>query len=478
MSTAARGAWRRFHAWVERLRSPLPSSATSRSDERHLRILLTASSAAAAKLVSVAVQLAMVPLMLSTLGDYSYGLWLTLQSLIGFGAFADLGIGNGAMNAISAAQARADHAKINRIVTSAVVMLTGLAVCGIAAAWGALAWAPTALSWASGRQIAGAHAPDVAAGLAIFTAYFALSLPLAFIERINAAFQEGAVTNVARSAVAVATLLTTWCVARAGGSFVAICAATLAPQLLGWAVVWGVEFRRRGWLKVGPGLFDPALARSLLGVGLLFLGIQVLAAFNWSMDNLLISSILGPEQVTPYGVQVRVFGLVGTIASMILTPLWPAYADAVAHGDHAWIRRTLQRSLIGAVAVSAPLALGAAAALPFLLRVWTGDGIRTTPTLAYGLACLTVCQTVCAALAMFWNGTSAIRVQFWIGLALVVLSLPLKVLTLRSHGIEWLGFLSSSLITVTVFVPAFFLIRSVLANRQPEAPSATSFPDG
>jgi O-antigen/teichoic acid export membrane protein len=467
MAGSVRGTLRRLHAWVERLRSPLAASAVSRSDARHFRILLAASSAAAGKVVSVAVQLAMVPLMLSSLGDYSYGLWLTLQSLIGFGTFADLGIGNGAMNAISAAQAKGDRDRINRIITSAITMLTGLAICGVVAA-------PIAFEWVLGQRLGGAHAADVAVGLALFTAYFALSLPLGFIERINAAFQEGAVTNIARSGVAVATLLATWGVARAGGSFAAICIATLAPQLLGWSVVWAVEFRRRDWLRVGRNLFDRSLSRSLLGVGVLFLGVQVLSAFNWSMDNLLISSILGAEQVTPYGVQVRVFGLVGTIASMILTPLWPAYADAAAHGDHAWIRSTLRRSLVGAVAVSAPLAFGAAVALPFILRVWTGGAIETTPILAYGLACLTVCQTVCAALAMFWNGTSAIRVQFLIGLVLVLLSLPLKVLLLRSRGIEWLGFLSSGLIVLVVLVPAFFLVRSALAARQPGEASGGS----
>jgi O-antigen/teichoic acid export membrane protein len=465
MSASVRGVWRRLLGWSERLRSPAAASPTSRADERYFRILLTASSAAAAKVVSVAVQLAMVPLMLSSLGDYSYGLWLTLQSLIGFGAFADLGIGNGAMNAISAAKARGDRDRINRIVTSAVTMLAGLAALGLAVA-------PVALAWVAGRHVGGSHAADVAVGIAVFTAYFAVSLPLGFIERMNAAFQEGAVTNIARSGVAVATLLVTWCVARAGGSFAAICIATLAPQLLGWALVWLVEFRRRRWLTVERRLFDRSLARSLLGVGVLFLGVQLLSAFNWSMDNLLISAVLGPEHVTPYGVQVRVFGLVGTIASMVLTPLWPAYADAVAHGDHAWIRSTLRRSLVGAVAVSVPLAFGAAAALPLILRVWTGDGIRTTPVLAYGLASLTVCQTICAALAMFWNGTSAIRVQFLIGLALMLLSLPLKVLTLRTHGIEWLGFLSSALIVVTVLVPAFFLVRAALASRHSEEPAS------
>ncbi len=469
MTASLRGMWRRFHAWNERRRVPDDSCATARSDQRYFRILLTALSAAGAKVVSVAVQLAMVPLMLSALGDYSYGLWLTLQSLIGFSAFADLGIGNGAMNAISAAQARGDHERINRIVTSAVTMLTAMAVVGVAVA-------PVAHAWVSQRHVGGVHAPDIATGVAIFAAYFALALPLGFIERVNSAFQEGAVTNVARSGVAIAVLIITWCVARAGGSFGAICVATLVPQLIGWLAVWLVEFRRRHWLSIGWQLFDRGLARSLLGVGVLFLGIQVLSAFNWSMDNLLISGLLGPEQVTPYGVQVRVFSLVGTIASMLLTPLWPAYADAVAHGDHAWIRSTLRRSLIGAVAVSVPLAFGAAAALPFLLRVWTGDAIRTTPVLAYGLACLTVCQTICAALAMFWNGTSAIRVQFFIGLALVVLSLPLKVVVLRTHGIEWLGFLSSALIVVTVLLPAFFVVRGALASPRPDEPhSATVF---
>jgi O-antigen/teichoic acid export membrane protein len=326
-----RRAFRLLSKWRPCVKSPDTGSATARSDRRHFSILLTAASAATAKAVSVAVQLAMVPLMLSSLGDYSYGLWLTLQSLIGFGAFADLGIGNGAMNAISAAHARGEHRRINRIITSAVTMLATMALVVVAVA-------PFPHAWVTQRHVGGTHAPDIANGISIFTAYFALALPLGFIDRVNSAFQEGVVTNIARSGVAVAGLVATWCVARAGGSFAAICMATLAPQLVAWLLVWAVEFRRRAWLSIAPHLFDWSLARSLLSVGVLFLGIEVLSAFNWSMDNLLIAGVLGPEEVTPYGVQVRVFGLVGTIGSMFLTPLWPAYADAVAHGDHAWIR--------------------------------------------------------------------------------------------------------------------------------------------
>ncbi len=459
VSATVRGARQRFLGWRTRLGSPMPSSPTARSDQRYWRIALSASSAALSKIVSIVVQLAMVPLMLSSLGDYSYGLWLTLQSLLGFGAFADLGIGNGAMNAISAAQARGDQDRVNRIVTSALTMLVGLAAIGVVLA-------PIAGRWVMDRHIGGSNAAEVAAGIAIFTAYFALSLPLGFIDRLNAAFQDGAVVNLARSGVAVAALACTWLAARCGGSFAAICIATLAPQLLGWAVVWLVEFRRRRWLAIDRHLFDWSLAKSVLGVGVLFLGIQLLSAFNWSMDNIIISAVLGPEHVTPYAVQVRVFALVSAITSMILTPLWPAYADAVAHGDHAWIKKTLRRSLLGAVMVSAPLAFGAAVALPYVLRCWTGDAIHTSPLLAYGLASLTVCQTICSALAMFWNGTSAIRVQFVIGLALVAVSLPVKIFVLHARGTAWLGLISSALILVIVLVPAFFLMRSTLQSRR------------
>lgn len=463
-----RGIWHRFQGWSMQLRSSPGESAASRSDERYRRIALSASSAALSKIVSVVVNLAMVPLMLSSLGDYSYGLWLTFQSLLGIGAFADLGIGNGAMNAISAAQARGDQDRINRVVTSAVAMLAGLSAIGVV-------MAPVASRWAVDRQLGGGNASDVAAGVAIFTAYFALSLPLGFIDRLNAAFQEAAVANLARSAVAVATLASTWIAARSGGSFQTICVATLAPQLVGWALVWIIEFRRRRWLMIDRRFFDRSLAKSVLGVGILFLGIQLLSAFNWSMDNLLISTVLGPEHVTPYAVQVRVFALVGAIASMILTPLWPAYADAVAHGDHAWIRKTLHRSLVGAIAVSAPLAFGAALALPLILRTWIGSGIQTSPLLAYGLATLTVCQTICAALAMFWNGTSAIRLQFIIGVVLVAVSLPLKMFLLRyqGQGIAWFGLTSSLLIITIVFVPAFFLVNFPSEARRSEDSSVT-----
>jgi O-antigen/teichoic acid export membrane protein len=445
----------------------MPGSAEkpkSRSHQRYFRILLTASSAAAAKAVSVLVQLAMVPLMLSYLGDSRYGLWLTLQAVIGFGGFADLGIGNGAMNAISAANAKNDFDRVARIVASALAMLTALAIAGLIVVTVAMRYViPGAAGLAGTVELSA----DAAGGIAVFAAYFALSLPLGFIERVNAAHQEGAITNASRSIVALITLLTTVGATLLHGSFAMLCIATLAPQLLVWASVWFVEFRRRPSLVPRFGMMDVDLAKGLLGVGVLFLGIQVLAAFVFSMDTLLISWINGFESVAAYGVQSRVFSLLGTVIAMALTPLWPAYADAVAHGDHDWVRNTLRRSIVGSAALATPLSLIVAFALPTVLQVWTSGRIQTTPLLAYGLAAATISQSICAALAMFWNGTSSIRLQFLMGLALVAASLPVKIFILKQYGMEPIGAVTALLTVAVVLIPAWFLVRKSLPQSHP-----------
>ena len=72
-----------------------------RAKERHRRIVLSAIASAMAKIISITTALISVPLTLHYLGPERYGMWMTISSLAALLAFADLGIGNGMLNAIA-----------------------------------------------------------------------------------------------------------------------------------------------------------------------------------------------------------------------------------------------------------------------------------------------------------------------------------------------------------------------------------------
>src|SRR5687768_8312192 len=88
------------------LRAHDRTTAEGRARERQRRAMLASGAAAVAKVVRVLTIFASVPLAIGYLGAERYGLWLTISSVAAFLTFADLGLGNGLLNAVSEAEGR------------------------------------------------------------------------------------------------------------------------------------------------------------------------------------------------------------------------------------------------------------------------------------------------------------------------------------------------------------------------------------
>src|SRR5687767_3449452 len=187
-----------------RLRPFDTDSEAARARERHRRLTLTALASMSAKAVKVLTALVSVPLTINYLGAERYGLWMTISSLIAVLAFADLGIGNGLLNAISEADGRGDRALAARYVSSAFAMLLTVAVVlgvGIVIAYPRIAWGRV---FNVVSPIAVAEAGPAAA---VFLACFVVSLPAGIVQRVQLGYQEGFANSIWEAAGSVVGLV-------------------------------------------------------------------------------------------------------------------------------------------------------------------------------------------------------------------------------------------------------------------------------
>lgn len=111
---------------VARLKPFETSTLEGRSKERHQRIALAALTSMATKGVALLTMLISVPLTVSYLGAERYGLWMTISLVIAILVFADLGLGNGLLNAVSEANGRDDREAAREYMSSAFFMLSRL----------------------------------------------------------------------------------------------------------------------------------------------------------------------------------------------------------------------------------------------------------------------------------------------------------------------------------------------------------------
>lgn len=436
-----------------------------RSNERYRRIALTMLASIGVRGISTLTALITVPLTVNYLGNERYGLWVTISSVIVALGFADLGIGNGLLNAISDANGRDDRESARGYVSSAWFMLSGLAVL---AALAFLVLYPI-LPWA---RIFNLTSPEVIAeagpATAVFVACFLFNLPLNLVQRVQMGYQEG-LTNSLWLAFGnilglVALLLAIQ--ARAGLSWLvlAMAGAPVFATLLNNVAMFGM---RRRWLLPRLSSITQGTARKIVRVGFLFFVLQVAVAAAYSSDNIVVAQILGPGGVTQYSVPLRLFQIAPQVLSMLLYPLWPAYGEAIARGDVAWVRKTLKRSILIGLAINVPPSLFLVVFGVQTVHLWIGSNAITPPfLLLLGFGIWTIINSFSGPIAMLLNGATIIRFQVICSSIMAVMNLTLSIILTLLIGLPGPIWASIIAVTICILIPSGLFIPKLLARME------------
>jgi O-antigen/teichoic acid export membrane protein len=436
------------------------STEAGRSKERYRRAALTTVASGSAKGIAILTGLISVPLTVKYLGLERYGLWMTISSVIVMLGFADLGMGNGLLNAIAEANGRDDREAARRYVSSGFFMLLGTATLVLSVFTLAYRFIP----WPRVFNVASAVARrEAGPAMVVFVVCFALNMPLGIVQRVQMGYQEGFVSylwQMAGSLTGLGGLLVAmhlksglpWLVlAMSGGP--------LFASLLNWLAqfVWS-----RPWLFPRWRFSCTTAAQKIFGTGILFVILQLASAFAFATDNIVVAQVLGPGAVTQYAVPMKMFAVLGVAAALMYAPLWPAYGEAVARGDVEWVKRTLVRSL-GMTLLLCGLP---AVVLVFwgkaIVHLWVGPEIQPPFLLLLGMGIWAVLVGLGSALAMFLNGANILKFQVVCAALMAGAALVLKIWLAKQAGVA--GVIWGTVIAYSVFsaLPMIFYVPWVL----------------
>jgi O-antigen/teichoic acid export membrane protein len=425
------------------------STADGRSQERHRRVALTAAASAMAKVLSVGSALISVPLTLHYLGAERFGLWMTISALIAMLAFADFGIANGVLSVVADAHGRDDRLGIQRAVASGFFLLMGVGLAVLALFAGLYFFVPWPAVFNVTSPLAAAEAGPA---LAVFVSCFAANIALAVVPRVQMGLQQGFVASLWQCVGSVCGLVGVLVAVRAQAGLPWLVLALAGAPLFA-AMLNSLYF----FLRVRPDLLPRWAAvsretcRHVAASGALFFVLQLVVAVAYTSDSIVIAQVLGAPAVAAYAVPEKLFSLVSLSLTMVLAPLWPAYGEAMARGDAAWVRKTLRRSVLMAMAV---------ATAPELLRLWVRDAVTPSLALLLAFAVWKVVEAGGGALAMFLNGARVIRLQVWCAIPTALLAIGLKlawVPVLGAPGAVWasvVAYLLCTALPVALRLPA------------------------
>ena len=421
---------------------------------RLLAVVKTVMASVVERGLTIVIGLVTVPLSLSYLGASQYGLWATITSFVGLFAFADLGIGYGVMNAVAAATGRDDRREVRSVLSNGLAMLlvAGAIILGV------FALTYPFLQW---ERILGVDDPaDVQvarAAMIVLAVLFAVNIPLGLVQRLQYGLQRGYLNSVVQLTGSVTGLLLILAVIRLDLGLTGMVGMFLiAPMLATIAVaVW--MMRKDRDLVPDVSLVRLDAMKRLLQTGGMFFVIQMSASLAFASDNLIIAQVLGTEAVASYAVHQKLFSPVQAMVAFIMTPLWPAYTEAIARGDIRWVRLVLARSaaVLGVGSLVGTLLLLWQA--DWLMHLWLRGKMDVQAGLCVALTVWITVDSIGKAFSMFLNGAGILKQQLYITLAFVPLCLTLKVLFAGWFGVQGLPWAMAIAWSVT-HVPSYFVI--------------------
>lgn len=469
--TPVSGLWSRVRQFrsVLRLKPFDYRSEQGRANERHRRIALTALTSLAARGIGVMTVLVSVPLTINYLGSERYGLWMTISSVSAILAFADLGLGNGLVNGIAEANGKNDQALAACYAASAFYLLAGIAAALMLLFASAYPW----IDWRSVFNISSPQAlAEAAPTMLVFVGAFLCNIPLGIVEKVLAGYQEGFRGNLwtaggnllGLAGVLVAIHLQAglpWLVAAMSGGPVLAAAANGAILFF---------LRRPAILPRWRNVRRDATKR-ILRLGLLFFVMQLASSVAWGADNFVIAHVLNQNAVAEYSTSRRLFTISPMLVGVVLAPLWPAYSEAVARADMAWVRKTLVRSLVATFVVAGAVSMFLVLFGKPIMRFWVGGAIAPSLLLFAALGIMTTLGQTGAAVSSFLNGVSAMRIQTVSSVLMAATNLPISIYLTRRFGVS--GVVWGTIVSATLFswMPMAMYVPVVLARLQSRARS-------
>lgn len=433
-------------------------------------ILLNVIASFAVKGGSLVVTMLTTPAYIRYFDDnLTLGVWYTMLSVLHAILTLDIGIGNGLRNKLTVALVNKEKKEASRLISSAYAIITAAALVLITAALIVFDYLP----WNTILNVKAAvvEGKILAQAMKIVFTGVMLQLVLKLINSILYALQRSALNNCLSLLSSVLILVYVYFAPSRtqeenliSMAFINVLAVNL-PLLC--ATVWiflgklREERPRLGNIKL-------SYAGSVMGSGIKFFCLQIAFMFISSMDEYLISFICGPEFTVNHQVYHKVFGLVSSLFSLALLPIWSSVTKAQAQKNYPWITRLYKALCVMALGICA-LSLVIVPFMEPIVNVWIGKDVIQVTTWAALVFCISnmlfLWHNVNTTVA---NGLSFLKPQFIFLTAGAVAKVPVAYLCYYFIG-DWTAVvLANVIVLMPLTIAQPIMLRKHLKEKSME----------
>lgn len=386
------------------------------------------------KACNIIINLAYVPLLINSLNQERYGIWLTITTIISWIAFFDIGLGNGLRNKLAESIASNDNTNAKKYVSTTYITMGLICLLFIILT---IIIVPFC-NWNSILNAYSVTNSELTILMLWVLSSLAFQMLLKLINSILYALQKPALSSLILMLSQLFAFIGVFIYANINkdNSLLELgIIISLAPTIVLLISSYIIFRSLVPHLKPRISNFDKKKVKEIVILGTKFFWIQLTALLLFQSNNIIVAHTCGSSAVTEYNIAYKYVGLIEMLFMIIMTPFWSAATEAYSKKDYNWIKNILRKlSFIsyGLIILGALLILVS----DYAYQWWLSSTITPDKTLLLLFLTYFFFQLSWARYGSIINGIGYIKLQFYITLTEALIHIPLALFLGSQFGLK------------------------------------------
>ena len=413
--------------------------------------------------INILIGLLLVPITLGYLDETKYGIWITLTSVINWAAIFNVGLGNGLRNKLAESIALNKMQLARKYVSTTYFLIAGI----FGVIFIIFSIFNPYIPWDKILNTTSNLKEELIILTYIVFGFFSLKMVLQLIGAIYNAYQRPAMVNGYQTIGRIITLISVLIIVKGNGNSLLKLGFVLSvmPVLAFFSANFVGYTSTFKLIKPGFKFIDLKYSKDLIGLSAKFFLLQISGIILYTTDNLIITQLFSPAEVTPYQIAHKYFGILLMFFMIIVTPFWSAITDAYTKKEFSWIRKSIKNLIKIWILVLIGLIIMLFIS-QFVYKFWIGDKTQIPFSLSMYWAIFIAVQSLNAIFVHFINGTGFIKLQMLVGGIAAVFNIPLSIIFAKSLGMGVNGVILATIVTQLItLILVYIQYNKIINNR-------------
>jgi O-antigen/teichoic acid export membrane protein len=416
--------------------------------KRTSRVLKNIGGLFAVKGLGVGLRLALVPMTLNYLEPEKFGIWMTLSSIIEMMILFEFGLGNGLRNKLAKSLAN-NKVELGRVYVSTTYALSAMILLPLLLV---LWFINQFIDWSTVLNASTELSTELNVLVSWMLLFYGLKLFIGLFFSVAKANHLPILGGVLELIEDITSLIIIYFLIEYTNNSLLYLGVSKFFIISIIPLVGSIVFYKTVFKKQCPSFryIELSKYKDILGLSWKFFVIQISSIIIFATDNIIISRLFGPENVTPYAIVFQYFNLITIFFAIVSAPLWSAYTEAYETGDIKWIVATLKKMLqLWLIIIFC--ALGMILLAEDVIFFWLGRELDFGNYLIVLMGLYVVLQAWNRIFNWLLSGINCLKCTFYTMIIGAIINIPISILFASEFNMGSSGVILGTIVSLGIF---------------------------